>query len=104
MISYKFECWKCNEWHNAKARNWEELTAISEGLGVEVITLNPATRIRVTNKGKLWLIPLPLGKGLLVGGYPRVFVAPWKVAQWEFADWSHEYTEEASAILKAGRE
>lgn len=102
MISYKFECWKCNEWHNGEARNRKELKAISESLGVTIT--NTTRRLRVTNKGRLWLIPLPFGKGLLVGGFPRLFVAPWKTAQWEFADWSEDYTEEVDEILKAGRE
>jgi hypothetical protein len=33
MISYEYECWKCDKWHADTAPSLEELEALSVSLG-----------------------------------------------------------------------
>ena len=104
MISYKYECWKCNDWHNGEARNRKELAAISKGLGVEVVASKAPPLLRLTNRGRLLLLRLPFGYGLIIGPRYVTGVYRYKTALWEFADWSEDYTPEVHSILRAGRE
>lgn len=40
MITYEYECWKCDEWHQASAANREELNEVTELMGVTVRLIN----------------------------------------------------------------
>jgi hypothetical protein len=93
MITYRYECWKCSEWHTGQAKNNKELAEIRQTIGVRVTTEQPPKRLRVSNSGKLWLIPMPLDYGLVIGAstrYPFI-LDKWQTAQWEYAD--HTITE-----------
>ena len=36
MITYEYECWKCNEWHKGTTESQEELDAIVQEIGVTI--------------------------------------------------------------------
>lgn len=36
MITYEYECWKCDQWHKGTTQSQEELTAIAQDVGVAV--------------------------------------------------------------------
>lgn len=36
MITYEYECWKCDEWHTGSANTMAEIKAIEQDLQVKV--------------------------------------------------------------------
>lgn len=89
MIRYKYECWKCSEWHEGMADNRRELKAIAESMGVRVIADRPDRKPRIANNGRLWLLPLPFGYGIALGVTGGAWFGKWRTARWEFADHVH---------------
>lgn len=106
MITYKYACWKCDEWHDAIANNRGDLAQVVADLGVAVvITADYPRRLRVRRDGKLWLIPWTRNRGILIGATGGlVQVLPWITAQWEFADHDGGDDEWNDAVLGGPRE
>ena len=89
MITYEYECWKCDKWHDQIASNAKDLTRVAHEVGVAIrVTGNEPRRIRVRRDGKLWLVPWTKDRGILIGqiSLSKFYVAPWVTARWEFAD------------------
>ena len=88
MITYEYECWKCDKWHDQIASNAKDLTRVAHEVGVAIrVTGNEPRRIRVRRDGKVWLVPWTKDRGILIGASgPMFYVAPWITARWEFAD------------------
>lgn len=105
MITYEYECWKCPNWHTGQAVNAKELSNLTTELGVSIRVIKHPQRLRVSNGGKLWLVPVGLGYGLLIGATPRrPRLYNWQTALWEYCD--HAETESSdfvSAILLGPR-
>lgn len=40
MITYEYECWKCDQWHETTAEDNEELTEVTAQIGVAVRLIN----------------------------------------------------------------
>lgn len=41
MIAFEYECWKCEQWHEATAETEQELKEVTEMMGVAVRLLTP---------------------------------------------------------------
>lgn len=89
IITYEYECWKCNDWHKTISESDADFFDTISYLNTAVRILDREVPRIMSNADKdIWLIPLPKGRGLLLSWSCRLFsVLPWRTARWEFADY-----------------
>lgn len=107
IIEFERDCWKCSDWHYAVAASERELVSMARSgdwLHSIRILNRERRRIRVGHRGRLWLIPWPGNRGILIGatGGP-LQVLPWITARWEFADHDGGTPEWNSRVLGGPR-
>lgn len=110
IIEYEIDCWKCPKMHYGVASSEKQFWAIVNGGGdwqhtFRVLSTEPR-RIRVGQRGRLWLIPWTRNRGIFIcfGDYRPIEIMPWQTARWEFADYGGGTDDWNHLVLTGGRQ